>query len=114
MDRHPTGKFITCILTKGKARELAIALKEKKDIISVSYQHVRGASAMAEKLGFRGLGQTQEKDVLTAVVTPEKADDIFEFIFEEAGIGQAHGGFMFQGNLAGYTPLTLPEIPEDS
>ena len=113
MDRVSQGKFITCIFPKGRGRDLSVALKAKKEVISVFYQAVRGASAMAEQMGFRGIGETEEKDVLTVVVSPDDADDIFEFIFVEAEIGKAHGGFMFQGNLVGFVPLALPEIPEE-
>ncbi len=112
MDRVAIGKFITCIFPKGRGRELSVALKAKKEVISVYYQAVRGASAAAVQMGLRGIGETEEKDVLTVVVAPENADDIFEFIYTEAGIGKARGGFMFQGDLAGYVPLTLPEMPD--
>ena len=113
MDNLLTGKFITCIFPKGRGRELSASLKFEKKVIAVFYQAVRGASAMAEQMGFRGIGQTEEKDVITVVVAPDDADDIFEFIFTEAGIGKAHGGFMFQGDLAGHVPLILPEVPEE-
>ena len=113
MDKLLSGKSITCIFPKGPGRKLSLALKSEKDVIAVYYHAVRGESAMAEQRGARGIGESEEKDVLTVVVSPERADDIFEFIYHEAGIGKAHGGFMFQGNLTGFVPLTLPELPEE-
>lgn len=97
-------KLITCITPKGKAIEIESLLYKEKGISSVNVASGRGG-------GRRG---RIEVDILTVDVSEEKADEIFEFIYHKAEIGEYHGGFMYQGRLTGSTPFELPELPEES
>jgi len=95
-------KLITCITPKGKGLPIAKMLYEEKGINTVNINSGRGG-------GRRG---RIEVDVLTVVISEKRADEIFEYIFFEAEVNKIHGGFMYQGNLQGATPFTLPDIPQ--
>ena len=62
-------------------------------------------------LAYRGVGETSEKDIMAVTVNQNKADDIFEFIFERAEINRPHGGIMFQQKLTAATTYSLPDLP---
>lgn len=94
-------KLITCILPKGKATNILSLLHEEKKIDSANMYSGRGG-------GRRG---RLEVDVLTVVVSEERADEIFEYIYLNAEVGNFHGGFMYQAKLNKTTPFTLPQIP---
>jgi hypothetical protein len=49
-----------------------------------------------------------EKDILTVVVLAEEADEMFGFLHGAAGIGAAHGGFMYQGPVSQGSAFALP------
>ena len=96
-------KLITCITARGKALAVVRKLHEEKSINSANIHTGRGG-------GRRG---RLEVDMLTVVVDADRADEIFEYIYYEADIGEYHGGFMYQGELLGATSFALPEIPEE-
>lgn len=96
-------KLITCITARGKAIGIVKKLHEEKGINSANIHTGRGG-------GRRG---RMEVDMLTVVVDADVADEIFEYIYYEAEIGEYHGGFMYQGALTGATLFTLPEIPKE-
>ena len=96
-------KLMTCITSRGKALGIVKKLREEKGINTANIHTGRGG-------GRRG---RLEVDMLVVVVDGDKADEIFEFIYYEAEVGEYHGGFMYQGALTGATSFTLPEIPEE-
>lgn len=96
-------KLITCITSRGKAPDIVRKLYEEKGINTADIHAGRGG-------GRRG---RLEVDVLTVVVDMDRADEIFEYIYYEANIGEYHGGFMYQGSLTGAMSFLLPEIPEE-
>jgi hypothetical protein len=105
-------KLITCIVPHGRALPVLKALKEEYGIITANIYRARGSGRMTP-LAWRGVGETTEKDVMSVVVEDDKSDQIFEFIFEQAGINHAHGGILYQQTLRCSTDFTLPEIPEE-
>tara|TARA_B100000586_G_C19965037_1_gene365393 strand:- start:218 stop:388 length:171 start_codon:yes stop_codon:yes gene_type:complete len=52
-------------------------------------------------------------DVLDVVVDAERADEIFNFIHEKAGIGEGKHGFMVQSTLMRSTKFSLPDLPQE-
>ena len=52
-------------------------------------------------------------DVLDVVVNADRADEIFNFIYEKAGIGEGNHGFMMQQTLVMSTKFSLPDLPEE-
>lgn len=96
-------KLITCITPRGKCLPIVKLLHEEKGLNTADVHSGRGG-------GRRG---RLEVDIMTVVVDPAMADEIFEFIYHKAEIGEYHGGFMYQGKLLGATSFVLPEIPEE-
>ncbi len=54
-----------------------------------------------------------EVDILSVVISDRKADEIFDFIYKKAKIGEMNNGIMFQSKLIRSIPFTLPEVPEE-
>ncbi|TNF97826.1 MAG: hypothetical protein EP297_09670 [Gammaproteobacteria bacterium] len=102
--------LITCILPRGKAQPVLCALKDEKNIITANIKRARGAGRMTP-MAYRGVGETTEKDIMVVIINEEKADEIFEFIFDRAEINRPHGGIMFQQKLSAATAFSLPDLP---
>ncbi len=108
--RGAGGKLITCFLPKGKALEVADLLHHRESMISCDFTGGRGRG-LVQSISY---GRWVEVDILSIIVRAEEADDIFELIYHEAGIGHYQGGFIFQTDLLRSTPFTLPEVPEET
>jgi len=104
-------KLITCILPHGTGHALLKTLSEKKQIHTANVHSCRGTGTSSPVGGKEGVGQQQEKDVLYVSVPTTQADEIFEFIYFEAGVDRPHGGFMYMGPLTYTLPFTLPDLP---
>ena len=102
-------KLITCIIPKGKAIGVARLLHEEKGINTTNVSSGRGRG-LVDPIGFSGW---YEIEILTVVVSQGEADEIFNFIYEKADVGRAHGGIMYQGGLNTSTHFELPEIPKE-
>jgi hypothetical protein len=104
------GKLITCFLPKGKALEVAELLHDRKNIVTCDFTSGRGRG-LVKSVSY---GRWVEMDILSIIVTAVEAEDIFEFIYHEAGIGHYRGGFIFQIDLLRSTSFTLPAVPEEA
>ena len=51
--------------------------------------------------------------MLDVVVNADRADEIFNFIYEKAGIAEGNHGFMIQQSLIRSTKFSLPDLPEE-
>ena len=104
-------KIITCLIPKenSKALEVAKLLHDEKGINSTSVNSGRG-SGLARAISY---GAWVEVDVLTVIVSEERASEIFAYIFDKVDINRPHSGFLFQGDLSKATPFSLPDIPEE-
>lgn len=102
-------KLITCIIPKGKAIEVVRSLHEEKGLNTANVSSGRGRGVV-EPPGFTGW---YEVDIITVAVSQDEADEIFQFIYEKADVGRAHGGIIYQGVLTSSTHFTLPKIPEE-
>ena len=102
-------KLITSIMPKGTGRKVLVGLRKEHGINTGNINMARGAS-MYNPMSRRGIGEQTEKELLTVVVPADKADEIFEYIFDLADIGEPHRGIIFQSDLmcsSGY------EMPRD-
>ena len=106
-------KLITCILPKGVAQRVAEGLKEVHNIMSMNINNARGTGQITP-LAYRGVGEQAEKEILTVVLSAERADELFEYIYHEADINRPHGGMMYMHGLQKATTYTLPEVPEEA
>ncbi|MEM7417303.1 MAG: P-II family nitrogen regulator [Gemmatimonadota bacterium] len=105
-------KLITCILPHGRAMPVLEALKEELGLITATLHHARGTGRMTP-LAWRGVGEAAEKDVISVVVPEARADEVFAFVFERAGVGRPHGGILYQQPLWKSTVYRLPDLPEE-
>ncbi|MDH5638308.1 MAG: hypothetical protein OEZ04_07445 [Nitrospinota bacterium] len=109
--QFPRGRLITCILPKGTAIPLMKKLREEKGITAMSFHHARGAGRSGRSR--HGLGHYVENHIINIAVSTDQADDIFEFIYFEAHIGEDHNGLLLMEKLGMLTPYTLPEELQD-
>jgi hypothetical protein len=103
-------KLITVILPLGQGMPLLQALYERKQL-RASLGTARAPVTTVTRRG--GIARTHrhsvEKDIVQVVVGAQEAAALFEYLYEQAGIGERYGGFMFQGSLAQASPFSLPE-----
>jgi nitrogen regulatory protein PII len=106
-------KLITCFLPLGVATPLAKSLKAEKGLATAHVSNARGVGKLTQT-EHRQLGDQTEKQILRVVVPAEDADDVFEFIYFEAGIDKPHGGLILMSRVDNFVPLILPDdIPEE-
>ena len=105
-------KLITCILPGQVALPLMKALRAEKNVIADNVNNARGVGKLTRAVR-RRLGDQTEKQILNVVIEAERAEEIFAFIYLKAGIGQPHGGLMFQTSLRRSIPFMLPDLPEE-
>ena len=105
-------KQIFCILPKGIALNVAKRLKEVFGIMTTNISNARGVGKITP-LAYRGIAGQSEKEILSVAVAAAIADEIFEFIYQEADINRPHGGIMYMHTLQRSTAFELPEIPEE-
>jgi len=106
-------KLITCILPKGICINVIKSLKEEKGVITANINTARGLGKLTP-LAYRGVGEQSEKEILTVAVASEIADEVFEYIYDEARIDRPHGGLIYMSSLDSVSAYSLPEdLPEE-
>ena len=85
-------------------------LKQETGICTGNINSSRGTGSSAGTSDFENW---VEVDVLDVVVNADRADEIFNFIYEKAGIGEGNHGFMIQQSLIRSTKFSLPDLPEE-
>ena len=109
MDASTNSKLITSFLPKGTGLDLVKALKSETGVSTGNVTNSRGTGTSSNS----NFGDWVEVDVFDVIVDADRADEIFNFIYEKAGIGEGNHGFMIQSNLAKATRFTLPDLPEE-
>jgi hypothetical protein len=107
-----TDKLITVIVPQGWGMPLLQALYERR-VLRAALGTARAPSTYTKGSGAlaRTVRLSVEKDVLHVVAPAEGADEIFTFLYDSAGIGEAPGGFMFMGALSQASEFTLDLKP---
>ena len=100
-------KLITTIMPKGTGRKVLIGLRKEHGINTGNINMARGAG-MYNPLAKRGIGEQTEKEMLTVVVPAERADEIFDYIYDIADIGEPHHGIIFQSDLVCASQYEMP------
>ena len=103
-------KLITSFLPKGKGLPLVKLLKEETGLSTGNVSSSRGTGTS----GSGEFGDWVEVDVFDVVVDADRADEIFNFIYDKAGIAEGNHGFMIQSNLTKSTKFSLPDLPVES
>jgi len=99
-------KLITCIVPEANAAQGAAALREKFDLQGINKHFARGVGK-SNPLVKRGIGEKTEKVVLKVVVDTAIADEVFEFLFNEADIDRPQGGLIYMNNIRSSTPQNI-------
>ena len=110
MDASMNSKLITSFLPKGKGLPLVKLLKNETGLATGNVSNSRGTGTSSNS----AFGDWVEVDVFDVIVGAERADEIFNFIHEKAGIGEGNHGFMVQSSLTRSTKFSLPDLPEES
>jgi hypothetical protein len=107
-------RLITCVVPPGAGAELLRRLQAEHGIVATF-------SAGARSFGFdAGPESAVACEVVNAVVPADRADALFDFASEAAGIGTPGGGFLYQSALYGVSrfelsvpePLAEPDLPD--
>ena len=106
-------KTITCFLPAGRAQGVLERLRKEKDIPSAFAYHARGAGLATRR--DKNRPEYVEREMITALVPAERADEIFRFIFFASGIDQPHAGMVLMTTAPCAEILCLPgEIPDEA
>lgn len=99
-------KIITCILPAGMGKELVNILFHEWDLKNVNITRGRGASQRSRTIA-------DEMDMLRVVVSPDRADALFDYLYDKAEIGSTPHRFMYQAPLDLTSLYVLPEEIEE-
>lgn len=105
-------KLISAILPKGVSLGVIRKLKEQKGIVTAKLNYARDTGKLTP-LKYRNTEVVREKEIMTVIVEEERSEEIFEYIFEQAGINEPHGGLMYMHDLVKSTEYLLPDVLEE-
>ena len=109
MDASTNSKLITSFLPKGTGLDLVKVLNDETGIATGNVSNSRGTGTSSNS----EFGDWVEVDVFDVIVEADRADEIFNFIYDKAGIGEGNHGFIIQSNLARATKFKLPDLPKE-
>ena len=110
-----SGKVIRCMLPDdGTDIKLMQLLRSEKGVNRVDSVACRGIPNLQTAKTRRGkLPQPSFYRFLSVIVSEEQADDIFDYIYHTAAIGQPGRGVIIQTTLIGATVYSIPEDMSD-
>lgn len=105
-------KTITCFLPVGRAQGVLERLRKEKGIPSAFSYHARGTGLATRR--DKSHPEYVEREMITALVPFERADEIFRFVFFASGIDHAHAGMVLMTAAPHAEILCLSdEIPDE-
>ena len=103
-------KLITCVLPdSGADKVLLKALRFEKQVVRAKSVAGKGVGALRSVKSKKDtLPESNLVKIVEVVVDENEADELFDYIYETAGIGQQGGGAIFMSALPRATLYTLP------
>ena len=114
--RLQPAKMIVCMLPDdGTDIKIIHQLRKEKDVTRAESTACRGVSNLqASKTGRGKLPEPTLYRILTIIVSDTEADDVFDFVQEQARIGQPGRGLQMQTTILGATRYVMPDdVPEE-
>jgi len=104
-------KLISCVLPDdGTEKKLLRALRDEKQITRANSVSCLGLGGVVEaRTKFDELPQPILVRKVDVVVPEDKADELYDYIYEEANIGRPQGGVIWQATLTLTSPFALPQ-----
>jgi len=108
---HEACKLISCVLPDdGTDKKLLRALLDEKQITRANSVSCLGLAVLAEaRTRFDELPQPVLVRKVDVVVPEDKADELYDYIYEKANIGRPRGGVIWQAALTLTSPFALPQ-----
>ena len=109
-------KLITCVLNSENGEgELLHALYEEKKITRANCIKCRGyASLFDAKTVGDELPEPRFARMIEVIVPEAEADEVFDFIYEKAGLGKPGAGVVYMALLMGASCYSLPrDVPQE-
>lgn len=108
---HEACKLITCVLPDdGTEKKLFRALRDEKHIIRANSVSCLGLTGPAEaRTKFGKLPEPTLMRKIDVVVPEDKADELYDYIYDKANIGRPQGGVIWQATLTLTSPFALPQ-----
>lgn len=110
-------KLITCVLSSEKdEKDLLHALYEERQITRANSISCRGFASLFEaKTEADELPKPHFARLIEVIVPEAEADEVFDFIYEKAGLDKPGAGVVFMESLLGASGFSLPQdVPEES
>ena len=115
--RLQPAKMIVCkVPDDGTDIELMRRLRKEKGVTRAESIACRGVFNLQQaKTRLGKLPEPILYRVVTIIVSVDKADDVFEFVRQQARIGEAGRGAMIESSIIGATAYSMPDdIPEEN
>jgi len=87
-------KRIVCLVPEGKAKPAMIRLHAAHADLHILMHFARGIGRR-KTVVFNGFGDQGERDVLEVIVPEDRADEVFDLLYQEAGINKYRGGIIY-------------------
>ncbi|MGM0622701.1 MAG: hypothetical protein ACQESH_01640 [Campylobacterota bacterium] len=97
-------KLITAIVTQTDIDTILKTMREKMDVQTANYSRARGESLIT--------GESIEVFIISVLVKNDKADAVFEYLYEECQVYKQHRGMLFQNDIAQMSDYGLPSDDE--
>jgi len=103
-------KIITCFLPQGRAAEVLERVRKQFGIASTLYHHARGVG-FGTRRGWRTF-HASEREVITVLAREAEADELFKFLYFDAGLDEPNAGLVFMERALRASPLEMPDVTE--
>jgi nitrogen regulatory protein PII len=107
---HEAAKLITCVLNSEKVEKVVLhALYKERQITRANSINCRGFASLFEaKTEADDLPRPHFARLIEVIVPEAEADEVFDFIYQKAGLDKPGAGVVFMATLLGASSFSLP------